>query len=223
MKRFSLALIAALFACWSTGQAQVLTKPRAFPTDEISPPLVVQDADVINAVATLMQRYDIPIRLTSDRIEGSVSGRIADVNVPILLNRLGALYGFYWYYDGSFIEIGLSEEVIGETIKIAPSKVIEFRASLNRLGMEFSQFPMSINNLSGVIFVRGPESLLSMIRDLADQYQDEPSAPPDPVDSQQVLSVNVIHGRQLAVGDSSVIETRTFSVGGAPALTQEKE
>ena len=33
--------------------------------------------------ATLMQRYDIPIRLTSDRIEGSVSGRIADVNVPI--------------------------------------------------------------------------------------------------------------------------------------------
>ena len=88
--------------------------------------------------------------------------------------------------------------------------------------MEFSQFPMSVNNLSGVIFVRGPESLLSMIRDLADQYQDEPSAPPDPVDSQQVLSVNVIHGRQLAVGDSSVIETRDL-LGRRRASTNARE
>ncbi|MEM9438885.1 MAG: hypothetical protein AAGA73_00410 [Pseudomonadota bacterium] len=193
-------------------QAVASSPARAvtFPEGNVSPPLVVQDTSVVDAVKTLMQRYDIPVRTVSETIEGVVSGALGDVTVPLLLNRLGALHGFYWYYDGSYMELGPADEVVGETIKIAPTKVVQFRADLDRLGMAFSQFPLSINNVTGVVFMRGPESFLGIVRDLANQYQADPDIAEPEAENPITFTVNIIYGRQLAVGNSPEIESRSF-------------
>jgi hypothetical protein len=223
MKLAATILLLGLSAFSSHGWAQALDEAEPFPAETISPALVVQDADVVDAVATLMQRYEIPVRLMSNDIEGSISGRLANVSVPVLLDRLGALHGFYWYYDGSYVELGLAKDVTAETVKITPIKVDQFKTDLNRLGMEISQFPMSINSLTGVIFVRGPESLLSIIRELADQYLADPAAPSEPIAAQEMLTVNVIHGRQLAVGDRQIVESHSFPVVHPGPSTDKKK
>jgi len=163
--------------------AAVPTVAGGFPEADLSPPITVNDTPVLDAVATLLQRYDIPLRRMAEDIEGEISGRLGDATPAALLDRLGALHGFYWYYDGRYVEVGKAEEVGAETLQLPPERGEEFLADLDALGMAFPQFPLGVNEATGVIVLRGPESLRAVIRDLAARYAPLPpaavAAPPE--------------------------------------------
>ena len=172
--RLALALAAGLLL---DPQAALPAAPGqdAFPKGEVSPPLAVDGAPVLDAVTALLQRYGIPVRQMAEGIEGEVSGRLGGVEPADLLDRLGALHGFYWYYDGSYVEIGKAEEVGAETLQVPPERCEAFLADLDALGMAFPQFPLGVNEVTGVIVLRGPESLRAVIRDLAARYPPLPA------------------------------------------------
>lgn len=168
----------------------------ALPDVEVDPPLAVNDTPVLDAVATLLQRYDIPLRRMTEDIEGEVSGRLGGVPTATLLDRLGGLHGFYWYYDGRYVEVGKAEEVGAETLQVPPERCEEFLADLDALGMVFPLFPLSVNDKTGVIVLRGPESLRAVIRDLAARYA---PLPPEAVAAAAAATVprptRLIYGR----------------------------
>jgi len=221
LRKIAVGLVA--LSCLGVGgaMARINAGPTSFLDEKISPALVVQDADVVDVLTTLLQRYDIPIRETSEDIQGEVSGRIAEVTVSEILNRLGALHDFYWYYDGSYLELGSSSGVTAGTARVSPSKIEAFLADLERMGMKFPQFPISVNEQTGVVFIHGPESLQTIVGELADQYQDDPPAGPAPS-----ATVNVIYGRMLAGGSRAELAESAYrfrgQAGDAPAAGEPR-
>lgn len=194
MYRLAFALTAGLLLDPCTA-SPMASAQEAFPAAELSPPLMVDDTPVLDAVATLLQRYDIPLRRMAEDIEGEVSGRLGGAPPGALLDRLGALHGFYWYYDGRYVEVGKAEEVGAETLQVPPERCEEFLADLDALGMAFPQFPLGVNEATGVIVLRGPESLRAVIRDLAARYT---PIPPDSAAAAAVAvqrPVRLIYGR----------------------------
>jgi len=165
----------------------------SFPKEDVRPPISLGESKVVDAVTTLMQRYAIPVRRMSEDIEGQVSGTLGGASPGEVLSQLGALYGFYWYYDGGFVEIGPAEEVGAETLRVPPEKCEQFLADLDALGMVFPQFPLSVNETNGVIVLRGPESLRTVIRALAGQYA--PDAPVSAPAAAEARPVTLIYGR----------------------------
>lgn len=173
-RRLAIALVAGLLLDPDVA-LPAASGQDAFPKGEVSPPLAVDGTPVLDAVTALLQRYGIPVRQMADNIEGEVSGRLGGVEPADLLDHLGALHGFYWYYDGSYVEIGKVQEVGAETLQLPPERCAEFLADLDALGMAFPQFPLGVNEATGVIVLRGPESLRAVIRDLAARYPPLPA------------------------------------------------
>lgn len=167
----------------------------AFLDSEIAPPLVLQDVEVTEAITTLMQRYDMPVRQTSDEIKGLVAGTVRAVRVRDWLSQLGRIYNFYWYFDGALLEIGQATDLTVKTLSIEPPAVDPFLSDLAEVGMDLAAFPVGVNRRTGTVIVRGPESLQATVKQIAEAAHAEPA--PVAAAAPAERPVRIIYGRPL--------------------------
>jgi len=191
--RLPITALLALFAFLHAERVDAATE-LPFLDAEIDPPLTLQHVDVTEAIATLMQRYDTPLRVATGEIEGVVSGVIQDVAVADWLSELGRIYGFYWYFDGAAIELGEVEDVGLDVLAMEPRAIDPFLDNLDRSGLDLSTFPIDVNRETGSIFVRGPESLQEAVAQIAETMGSPPHAPAAVAPRQ--ASVRMIYGRE---------------------------
>lgn len=198
MKKHASPCVAMLMMIGFIGSAQAESRDHnaGFLEQEIRPPLVFQNTAVADAVASLMQRLNVSVRLTSKEIDGTVSGRVSNITVAEWLSHLSQLYNFYWYFDGVQLEMGDARAVSLDMVTIAPENAEAFLSDIAASNMDLGAFPLNLNEQTGTVMVRGPESLQRVIERIAKAHEHaqapSPAAPPSQT---QAWSVRLIYGR----------------------------
>lgn len=96
-------------------------------------------------------------------VHGRVHGRLAPATAKELLDRLGQLYGFDWYCDGTTLYVSPDTESSSKVLAIGAVDPALFVQTLNELGITDSRWPVRITHDSDVVMVGGPPRYLGLI------------------------------------------------------------
>ncbi|KWI31334.1 hypothetical protein WM04_15520 [Burkholderia ubonensis] len=102
----------------------------------------------------------------SDDVRGVVSGTF-DMAPQRFLDTLASTFGFVWFYDGSVLTVTPASDVTRNVIPLHHSSPADLRATLERMNVADSRFPLSSDEESRTLLVSGPSQYVKMISDIA--------------------------------------------------------
>jgi len=119
----------------------------------VSYSVVNQDLrDVIAGVAAQLGLRAV----ISAHVKGQVHGRLPAAPAATMLDRLGGLYGFDWYYDDRTVFVTAYDEAVSKVMPLGPVSASELEQTLDELNVSDDRWPVRIATASGVAAVDGP-------------------------------------------------------------------
>jgi type III secretion protein C len=143
--------IFAVAALLATTEAEAAPLPEAYRIVRYS---VVDQGlpDVISGIAAQLGLRAV----ISPHVHGQVHGRLPAAAAVRMLDRLGALYGFDWYYDDRTLFVTSYDEAVSKIMPLGPVSANELVQTLQELGVSDNRWPVRIALASGVAAVDGP-------------------------------------------------------------------
>jgi len=92
----------------------------------------------------------------SPHVHGQVHGRLPAAPAATMLDRLGGLYGFDWYYDDRTVFVTAYDEAVSKIMPLGPVSASELEETLQELNVSDDRWPVRIATASGVAAVDGP-------------------------------------------------------------------
>ena len=92
----------------------------------------------------------------SPHVHGQVHGRLPAAPAATMLDRLGGLYGFDWYYDDRTVFVTAYDEAVSKVMPLGPVSANELEETLRELDVSDDRWPVRIATASGVAAVDGP-------------------------------------------------------------------
>lgn len=92
----------------------------------------------------------------SPHVHGEVHGRLPAAPAATMLDRLGGLYGFDWYYDDRTVFVTAYDEAVSKVMSLGPVSARGLVQTLNELGVSDDRWPVRIAPAAGVAAVDGP-------------------------------------------------------------------
>jgi type III secretion protein C len=135
----------------------------------------VVDQDLRDVLAGLAAQMGLRINVSS-HVHGDVHGRLAPASGADMLNRLGALYQFDWYCDGSTIYISSGSEFANRVLPLGTVSATELMDTLDRLGVTDARYHPRVAPDSNIVMVDGPpryQELVQQTFDALSQRQHE--------------------------------------------------
>jgi len=104
-------------------------------------------------------------------VDPSLRGRVSlDFRGPptALLSRLEASHGVQWYYDGSVLYFTSAEQHTSAVLRM-PGQIStkSFEATLTRLGIADTRFPLRADPVERLLIVSGPPRYVELVREAA--------------------------------------------------------
>lgn len=124
----------------------------------------------------------------SDDIRGKISRPPSDGNTKALIERLGKLYGFTWYYDGGKIYYSSLKESTSAVFQIGQLSFDSLKRQLAQLQILDDRFELRFSEAGRSVFVSGPPRYVELVRQGID------AANAQIVNRQQAPGVVVIYG-----------------------------
>lgn len=119
----------------------------------VSYSVVDQDLrDVITGIAAQLGLRAV----ISSHVHGQVHGRLPPAPAAIMLDRLGGLYGFDWYYDDRTVFVTAYDEAVSKVMPLGPVSASGLMRTLRKLGVSDDRWPVRIDSAAGVAAVDGP-------------------------------------------------------------------
>jgi type III secretion protein C len=144
----SILAVASLLA---TTEAKAAPLPDAYRVVSYS----VVDQDLRDVVAGIAAQLGLRA-VISPHVHGQVHGRLPAAAAVTMLDRLGALYGFDWYYDDRTLFVTAYDEAVSKIMPLGPVSANELVQTLQELGVSDNRWPVRIAPASGVAAVDGP-------------------------------------------------------------------
>jgi len=92
----------------------------------------------------------------SQHVNGQVHGRLPAAPAATMLDRLGGLYGFDWYYDDRTVFVTAYDEAVSKVMPLGPVSASELEETLHELDVSDGRWPVRFATASGVAAVDGP-------------------------------------------------------------------
>jgi type III secretion protein C len=99
----------------------------------------------------------------STRVQGQVHGRLPPASARVMLDRLGALYGFDWYCYDRTLFVSTYEEAVSKILPLGPVSTSELLQTLGELGVSDPRWPVRAARASDVVAVNGPPHYAALI------------------------------------------------------------
>jgi type III secretion protein C len=144
----SIFTVAALLA---TTEAKAAPLPEPYRIVRYS----VVDQDLRDVIAGIAAQLGLRA-VISPHIRGQVHGRLPAAAAVKMLDRLGGLYGFDWYYDDRTLFVTSYDEAVSKIMPLGPVSANELVQTLQELGVSDNRWPVRIALASGVAAVDGP-------------------------------------------------------------------
>lgn len=119
--------------------------------------------DVLESVAS---SQGIPV-VISDKVDDIISVSFTELEPGEIFHRLTNAYKLTHYYDGNALFIYRLDEVKSSMIKLSSMSAIEFRQSLEQLGVFDERFPWNVEHKQKLVFFSGPPRFVSLVNEMA--------------------------------------------------------
>ena len=170
---FAFAITAFVAGLLSVPLAQAAPVPNG--DREISYAVVQQDlpAVISSIVGEAGLRADVSAKVT-----GEVRGRLPPGSVTETLDRLGSIYGFDWYCDGTTVHVSSAGEARTAILPLGVVDASAFQQALASFGIADPRWPVRLSHQGDVAMVDGPPSYVTLVeRTLGALARRERSAP----------------------------------------------
>jgi len=127
--------------------------------------LTARNMPVREALDTFGVAQGVPI-VSSDAVDGVVSGDFRDVPAGEFLNRLATIHNLTWYYDGATIYVYAASEVQTMLLDLRYMKAAEVGSLLAELGVEDERFPIKTASNGEMIMVSGPPRYVALVAEM---------------------------------------------------------
>ncbi|SAL06291.1 type III secretion system protein [Caballeronia calidae] len=137
----------------------------------------VEGKDLKDVLKDFAGGESIPI-VVAPNISGVVTGRF---NVPPqrFLEQLAGTFNLLWYYDGMTLSVTLSSDVKSSILHL-DTDGNHLRATLDRMGISDSRFPVRIDDANHMAMVLGPSHYVDLVTAVIQRVSD-PRTNADPV------------------------------------------
>lgn len=115
---------------------------------------------------------DLPV-VISEKVTGSVSGRFANLTPLKFLNDITQANGLIWYYDGQVIYVYRSDELTSKLMPLRGMKPVEFRDTLEKIGVLSDRFPLKILPDHDLIYVVGPPRYVEVLEQMSEAIEEQ--------------------------------------------------
>ncbi|KVU59701.1 hypothetical protein WK68_20440 [Burkholderia ubonensis] len=127
--------------------------------------IAVQKKELKDVLRDFTASMGVSAAISKD-VEGVVSGTF-DMAPQRFLDTLASTFGFIWFYDGSVLTITPASDVTRNVIQLYHSSPANLRATLDRMNVTDSRFPVSSDEESRTLLVSGPSQYVKMVTDIA--------------------------------------------------------
>ncbi|KVC92854.1 hypothetical protein WI77_12280 [Burkholderia ubonensis] len=153
----ALILVAAMLPLCTNGAEVRWREPKIH--------IVVQKKELKDVLRDFTASMGVSAAISND-VQGVVSGTF-DMAPQRFLDTLASTFGFVWFYDGSVLTITPASDVTRNVIQLYHSSPTNLRATLARMNVIDSRFPISSDEESRTLLVSGPSQYVKMISDIA--------------------------------------------------------
>jgi type III secretion protein C len=152
---------AALMLAWFL--AATPTAPAATPPWPDAPvPAALVDQDVSLFLTDFGQKLGIEVAISA-AVQGHVAGRLPALAPGALLDRLGAQYGFNWYYDGHSLVISAESERVRRLMPLGHANFEALTAELDRLGISDPRYAVKHARGTDQVRIDGPPRFAELV------------------------------------------------------------
>lgn len=123
---------------------------------------VVVDQDLRTVLQEFGNHLGLSVAL-SEGIDGRVRGKVPPLPPREFLDRLTAMYGLTWYYDGSVLYVVPIKEMVSKLLPLGQVSFAALKASLDSLRIADQRFPIRYSPDSNLVFVAGPARYVELI------------------------------------------------------------
>ncbi|KVK72773.1 hypothetical protein WJ47_16790 [Burkholderia ubonensis] len=127
--------------------------------------IVVQKKELKDVLRDFTASMGVSAAISND-VKGVVSGTF-DMAPQRFLDTLASTFGFIWFYDGSVLTITPASDVTRNVIQLYHTSPAKLQATLERMKVTDSRFPVSSDDASRTLLVSGPSGYVKMITDIA--------------------------------------------------------
>lgn len=155
--RSRLAVLLTTGSIFAIAQLLAAVEAKAAPLPDanriVRYAVVDQDLrDVITGIAAQLGLRAV----ISPHVHGQVHGRLPAAPAATMLDRLGGLYGFDWYYDDRTVFVTAYDEAVSKIMPLGPVSASELEQTLQELNVSDDRWPVRFATASGVAAVDGP-------------------------------------------------------------------
>lgn len=155
--RSRLAVLLTTGSIFAIAQSLAAVEAKAAPLPDanriVRYAVVDQDLrDVITGIAAQLGLRAV----ISPHVHGQVHGRLPAAPAATMLDRLGGLYGFDWYYDDRTVFVTAYDEAVSKIMPLGPVSASELEQTLQELNVSDDRWPVRFATASGVAAVDGP-------------------------------------------------------------------
>ena len=124
--------------------------------------LSVVDQDLADVLAELGSQAGFRVSVSA-AVHGRVHGRLPPASPAVFLDRLAAMFGFEWYFDGETVYASALSESGSKLLPLGSVGVDRLSRVLDQLGIADPRWPIRTAAEAGLGLAAGPPRYLALI------------------------------------------------------------
>ncbi|MFC7399049.1 hypothetical protein ACFQU1_17735 [Chelatococcus sp. GCM10030263] len=136
---------------------------------------LVTSQDIRIVLKDFGRQMRIPMAL-SDTVRGRLSGRLAPAAPRAFLDKLCALYGLLWFYDGAIVHIASIDDSKTELISLATPAPADFHERMQAFGVLDERFQLKLTPDRRAVVVSGPQAYVAQVQRIVASVAGQQSA-----------------------------------------------
>lgn len=165
---------AALVLCWA-GPGRAYPLPHA----DRDVAYAVVDQDLPELLGDLGSQLGVRVQV-SQAVRGRVRGRLPPAPPAAFLERLAAIHGFDWYFDGATLFVSGPSEAVTRVLPLGPVPLPGLAQVLDELGISDPRWPLRASSGAGLVFAGGPPRYVALIEQALDALRQRSRPSPEP-------------------------------------------
>lgn len=152
----TLIAVALLFASPVPGHTAPL------PNGDRQVAYTVIDQDLRDVLLEVGRQSGLRVSVSA-AVRGHVHGRLPAAPLAQFLDRLAAIYGFDWYFDGNTLDVSAADESRSKMLTLGPVPFAQLTSTLATLGIADPRWPLRGSDTAGVVVADGPPRYLQLV------------------------------------------------------------
>lgn len=128
------------------------------------------EQDIRDLLKDFAARLGLTIQM-SERVQGTVRGRLPPAPPRDFLEQLARTYGLLWYWDGFILWVYSLEEADSRVLKLQTAGTQQLADALAELDIWDDRFPIRASQSSSILHVTGPPRYVELVNATAEMLE----------------------------------------------------